>query len=77
MAARTHEREVVLRLRDDYRIAGIVAAAGLDGSVLSWDLRPATWVANACTIAGRNLTPQEWAAALPGRAYQRLCGVAR
>jgi hypothetical protein len=25
-----------------------------------WDLEPEAWVAAACRLAGRNLTPEEW-----------------
>ncbi|WP_270888963.1 nSTAND1 domain-containing NTPase [Pedococcus sp. 5OH_020] len=50
-----------------------VVIAGLDGSVQSWNVRPQAWVATACAIAGRQLTSAEWASALPGRPYERVC----
>jgi hypothetical protein len=31
-----------------------------DGSVLRWDMDPASWRRIACGMAGRNLTPEEW-----------------
>ncbi len=31
-----------------------------DGTVLSFDADPATWVAHACAVAGRDLTDDEW-----------------
>lgn len=47
--------------------------AGLDGTVQTWNLRPQAWVELACDIAGRDLTAQEWATVLPGRAPQQVC----
>ena len=47
--------------------------AGADGSVRSWDLDPASWVAAACRLAGRPLTEQEWSNYLPDRPFQRVC----
>jgi WD40 repeat protein len=36
-------------------------------------LSPAVWKQEACAIAGRQLTAREWADALPGRPYRRVC----
>ena len=44
------------------------------GSPSSMRLSPSTWKQQACTIAGRELTMREWADALPGRGYRRVCG---
>ena len=44
-----------------------------DGSVLTWDLDPASWVATACRLAGRDLTQEEWRTYLPNRPYTRTC----
>ena len=38
-----------------------------------WDVRPASWEARACAVAGRPLTREEWAALLPGRPYAPAC----
>ncbi len=38
-----------------------------------WDVRPASWVARARAVAGRALTRDEWAEALPGRPYAPAC----
>jgi WD40 repeat protein len=46
---------------------------GFDGTVVSWDLDPASWLRQACILAGRNLTKTEWAQYLPGRTYRRTC----
>jgi len=37
-------------------------------------LSPRTWKHQACVIAGREITRREWADALPGRRYRRVCG---
>src|SRR5262249_27792575 len=34
-----------------------------------WDVRPASWEARACAVAGRALSRAEWSARLPGRPY--------
>jgi WD40 repeat protein len=47
--------------------------AGADGRMLTWSLDPKSWVSAACAIAGRDLTPLEWMAYLPNRAFQRAC----
>jgi WD40 repeat protein len=38
-----------------------------------WDVRPASWEARACAVAGRPLTRAEWSAALPHRPYAPAC----
>jgi WD40 repeat protein len=48
-------------------------AASLTRRAIRWDVAPATWKRHACQVAGRELTHQEWADALPDRAYQKLC----
>jgi hypothetical protein len=41
---------------------------------LRWDLSPQAWKQHACRVAGRELTPGEWRAALPGMPYRKVCG---
>jgi WD40 repeat protein len=50
-----------------------LAAASPSGSVLMWDVNPASWRTRACSIAGRTLTRAEWDELLPGRPYQDVC----
>lgn len=45
------------------------------GAGWSWEIEPSTWPARACEIAGRSLTPQEWARFVPDRAYHATCGL--
>lgn len=47
--------------------------AGSSGSLLTWDLSPASWRAAACRLAGRDLTEAEWRTYLPDRPYRRTC----
>jgi WD40 repeat protein len=53
-----------------------LASTGYDGTVRLWNLDTAPLVARACTMAGRNLTPAEWAQYLPGRPYHATCPTA-
>jgi WD40 repeat protein/DNA-binding SARP family transcriptional activator len=41
-----------------------------------WNVDPASWSAQACRVAGRNLTRAEWGDFLPGRPYRRVCASA-
>jgi WD40 repeat protein/DNA-binding SARP family transcriptional activator len=50
-----------------------LAAASPSGSVLMWDVNPASWRTRACSVAGRTLTRPEWDEFLPGRPYQDVC----
>lgn len=50
-----------------------IAAVYESGQGYSWDVRPASWAHRACAVAGRRLTPAEWAEALPGRRYAPAC----
>jgi DNA-binding SARP family transcriptional activator/WD40 repeat protein len=45
-----------------------------DGRGFVWDVRPASWAARACAVAGPPLTRAEWREALPGRGYAPACG---
>ena len=50
-----------------------VLAVSADGSTHRWDSDPRSWVAFACEIAGRDLTPEEWTDELGDRPYQKVC----
>jgi WD40 repeat protein len=41
--------------------------------VQAWNVSAEALVAHACRVAGRDLTEDEWAAALPDRPYERTC----
>jgi hypothetical protein len=38
-----------------------------------YPLDPSDWLAHACSIVQRDLTPAEWAIYLPGRPYRPTC----
>ncbi len=48
-------------------------AASLTRRAVRWDIAPEAWKRHACRVAGRELTRQEWADALPGRPYRTVC----
>jgi WD40 repeat protein len=52
-----------------------LAGAGPKGALWRWelDVDPAAWRDRACRIAGRNLTPEEWALDIPDQPYYRVC----
>ena len=51
---------------------GLVLFTGSDHPMV-WSLDPTNWRIAACAIAGRELTPNEWALYLPGRPARRIC----
>ena len=46
----------------------------VDGSVVTWDLRPSSWVDAACKLVGRDLTKAEWRQHVGARQYRKTCG---
>ena len=48
-------------------------AAYQNGRAYRWDIRPASLVRQACKVAGRRLTREEWDEFLPGREYAPAC----
>ena len=48
-------------------------AASSSRRAVRWDIAPEAWKRHACRVAGRELTRQEWADALPGRPYRTVC----
>jgi WD40 repeat protein len=49
-----------------------LVTSGADGSLIFWDLKPSSWEAKACALAGRNLTRDEWRQFIGGD-YRRTC----
>ena len=64
---------------DSYMAADLSAdgsrlfAASLTRRAVRWDVAPEAWKRHACGVAGRELTQQEWADALPGQPYRTVC----
>ena len=53
---------------------GKVLITGDGTNMVRWNIDSDTWRQTACTIAGRNLTPEEWTQFLPnGGAYRASC----
>jgi WD40 repeat protein len=48
-------------------------AVSTRGQGISFEMSPEAWKRYACRVAGRELTPAEWDAELPGRPYQPVC----
>jgi WD40 repeat protein len=51
----------------------IVTIAAYDGKTYQWDTRINQTIADACAMAGRNLTPGEWTQAFGNRPYEKTC----
>ena len=45
-----------------------------DGTGYVWPTTVSAWIAHACTVAGRNLTREEWQRYVPHRRYAPVCG---
>ena len=49
-------------------------SAFTDGTAFEWPVRLNAWERQACTVAHRNFTPEEWRRFVSGRSYSRVCG---
>ena len=68
---------------DPLRLEDVLVATSDDGrtivtvtestGVRTWNIAPERLLDHACTVAGRNLTREEWRDVLPDRPYQRTC----
>ena len=59
---------LVTASRDELVVAGARTAGR------SFPLSVSSWMAHACSIAGRDLTAAEWASYVPSRPYRQTCG---
>jgi len=50
-----------------------LASGNDDKTIILWNVEPRSWYQQACRIAGRNLTLEEWQRYLQGAAYQKTC----
>ncbi len=58
-----------------YTADGQTLLAGSTTTVLTrWDVGTTIWAEEACRVAGRNLSADEWAQYLPGADYRATCG---
>jgi WD40 repeat protein/class 3 adenylate cyclase len=44
-----------------------------DGTATDWPTNLGAWESYACQVAGRDITPEEWANVLPHRPYEHVC----
>ena len=51
----------------------ILASVGEDNSIILWDADFDGWTSEACRIANRNLTPQEWSTYIGSHPYRKTC----
>jgi len=51
----------------------ILASGDRENTIVLWDLDPAVWQAQACRIANRNLTREEWKQYLGDEPYEVPC----
>ncbi|MCC6612332.1 MAG: protein kinase [Anaerolineae bacterium] len=56
-----------------YETGDTLYSLGRDGSLIAWELDVETWREQACALASRNLTPDEWARYFPGETYHETC----
>lgn len=50
-----------------------LASGSEDGTIILWDASIASWQAQACRIANRNLTPEEWEQYPGDEPYRKTC----
>jgi WD40 repeat protein/class 3 adenylate cyclase/predicted ABC-type transport system involved in lysophospholipase L1 biosynthesis ATPase subunit len=48
-------------------------SAYADGSAYRWPVTVGAWADQACRVAGRNFTREEWQRFVAGRSYERVC----
>jgi len=48
-------------------------SAYADGSAYRWPVTVGAWADQACRVAGRNFTREEWRRFVAGRSYERVC----
>ena len=57
----------------DFTSNAEVFVASDNGSMWLWRVDLASWLQRACTVAGRDLSPEEWAELDTGFDYQQTC----
>jgi DNA-binding SARP family transcriptional activator/WD40 repeat protein len=59
----------------DLNLMSGVRNGKVDKERRTYSLDPADWLAHACTVVGRNLTPAEWNNYVPGRPWRPTCNL--
>ena len=44
-----------------------------DGTAYRWPVTPDAWERQACSVAARNFTPEEWRRFVSGRSFSTVC----
>jgi len=52
---------------------GTLASVEHDDSITFWKVAPDSWIKEACRVANRNLTQQEWTTYIGSRPYRKTC----
>jgi WD40 repeat protein len=77
--ARTHEMVGTIAAQQEavqgvvFSPNGILASVGEDNSIIFWNADFDGWTTEACRIANRNFTPQEWSTYMGRRSYRKTC----
>jgi WD40 repeat protein len=50
-----------------------LASGGWSKTLILWDMKLESWIANACRVANRNLTRQEWGRYFSNEPYRKTC----
>lgn len=50
-----------------------LASGGSEKTLIIWDMKLESWIEDACRVANRNLTPEEWEQYFPGQPYHKTC----
>jgi WD40 repeat protein/energy-coupling factor transporter ATP-binding protein EcfA2 len=50
-----------------------LASGGFNKTLILWDMTLESWLEDACRVANRNFTPEEWEQYFPGQAYHKTC----
>ncbi|HEX8921513.1 MAG TPA: TIR domain-containing protein [Pyrinomonadaceae bacterium] len=50
-----------------------LASGGFDKTLILWDMQLGSWSEDACRVANRNFTPEEWEQYFPGQPYRKTC----
>ena len=50
-----------------------LASGGINKTLILWDMTLESWLEDACRVANRNFTPEEWEQYFPGQPYHKTC----
>jgi WD40 repeat protein/energy-coupling factor transporter ATP-binding protein EcfA2 len=50
-----------------------LASGGFNRTLILWNMPLESWMTDACRVANRNLTPEEWGQYFPAQPYRKTC----